>query len=57
MIPKGVNAFAINRAPRSDGKEALVLSASWMSRTGECKVFIYTYIYRERERERERERY
>ncbi|KAG2203760.1 hypothetical protein INT47_012693, partial [Mucor saturninus] len=31
----GVNAFAINRAPRSDGKEALILSASWMSRTGE----------------------
>ncbi|KAG1085899.1 hypothetical protein G6F42_021204 [Rhizopus arrhizus] len=32
---QGVNAFAINRAPRSDGKEALVLSASWKSRTGE----------------------
>ncbi|KAF1799968.1 Gaa1-like protein [Mucor lusitanicus] len=32
---KGVNAFAINRAPRSDGKEALILSASWKSRTGE----------------------
>lgn len=31
----GVNAFAINRAPRSDGKEALILSASWISRTGE----------------------
>ncbi|KAI9487195.1 MAG: Gaa1-like protein [Benjaminiella poitrasii] len=31
----GVNAFAINRAPRSDGKEALILSASWKSRTGE----------------------
>ncbi|GAA5811384.1 hypothetical protein MFLAVUS_004819 [Mucor flavus] len=31
----GVNTFAINRAPRSDGKEALILSASWMSRTGE----------------------
>ncbi|KAI8391330.1 Gaa1-like protein [Radiomyces spectabilis] len=32
---KGVNAFAIYRAPRSDGKEALVLSAPWMSRTGD----------------------
>ncbi|KAI9361384.1 Gaa1-like protein [Pilaira anomala] len=32
---KGVNAFAINRAPRSDGKEALILSASWKSRTGQ----------------------
>ncbi|KAI8876384.1 Gaa1-domain-containing protein [Backusella circina FSU 941] len=31
----GANVFAINRAPRSDGKEALVLSASWKSRTGE----------------------
>ncbi|KAI8969002.1 Gaa1-like protein [Mycotypha africana] len=31
----GVNTFAINRAPRSDGKEALILSASWKSRTGE----------------------
>ncbi|KAI7871251.1 Gaa1-like protein [Spinellus fusiger] len=31
----GVNAFAIYRAPRSDGKEALVLSAPWVSRTGE----------------------
>ncbi|KAI7901964.1 Gaa1-like protein [Cokeromyces recurvatus] len=31
----GVNAFAINKAPRSDGKEALILSASWKSRTGE----------------------
>ncbi|KAG0175792.1 Glycosyl phosphatidyl inositol protein transamidase complex subunit [Apophysomyces sp. BC1021] len=32
---KGVNAFAINRAPRSDGKEALILSAPWISRTGD----------------------
>ncbi|KAI8357897.1 Gaa1-like protein [Choanephora cucurbitarum] len=32
---KGVNTYAINRAPRSDGKEALILSASWTSRTGE----------------------
>lgn len=36
---KGVNTFAINRAPRSDGKEALILSASWMSRTGECMYY------------------
>ncbi|KAI8384158.1 Gaa1-like protein [Blakeslea trispora] len=32
---EGVNTYAINRAPRSDGKEALILSASWKSRTGE----------------------
>ncbi|KAI9257622.1 Gaa1-like protein [Sporodiniella umbellata] len=32
---KGTNVFAINKAPRSDGKEALILSAPWMSRTGE----------------------
>ncbi|KAI9024469.1 Gaa1-like protein [Phycomyces nitens] len=31
----GVNAFAIHRAPRSDGKEALILSAPWVSRTGD----------------------
>ncbi|CAO3592080.1 unnamed protein product [Absidia cylindrospora] len=31
----GINAFAIYRTPRSDGKEALVLSAPWMSRTGD----------------------
>ncbi|KAI8139216.1 Gaa1-like protein [Fennellomyces sp. T-0311] len=31
----GVNAFAVYHAPRSDGKEALVLSAPWLSRTGE----------------------
>ncbi|KAI8337887.1 Gaa1-like protein, partial [Chlamydoabsidia padenii] len=31
----GINAFAIYRTPRSDGKEALVLSAPWISRTGE----------------------
>ncbi|KAJ8655462.1 hypothetical protein O0I10_008956 [Lichtheimia ornata] len=32
---KGVNAFAVYRAPRSDGKEALVLSAPWISRTND----------------------
>ncbi|ORE06410.1 hypothetical protein BCV72DRAFT_250068 [Rhizopus microsporus var. microsporus] len=32
---KGTNIFAIHKAPRSDGKEALILSASWISRTGE----------------------
>ncbi|KAI8997337.1 Gaa1-like protein [Pilobolus umbonatus] len=32
---KGVNVFAIHRAPRSDGKEALILSAPWTSKTGE----------------------
>ncbi|KAG1142805.1 hypothetical protein G6F37_007347 [Rhizopus arrhizus] len=32
---KGTNAFAIHKAPRSDGKEALILSAPWVSRTGE----------------------
>ncbi|KAG1461820.1 hypothetical protein G6F46_005036 [Rhizopus delemar] len=32
---KGANAFAIHKAPRSDGKEALILSAPWVSRTGE----------------------
>ncbi|KAI9266635.1 Gaa1-like protein [Phascolomyces articulosus] len=31
----GVNAFAVYRAPRSDGKESLILSAPWESRTGE----------------------
>ncbi|KAI8079719.1 Gaa1-like protein, partial [Halteromyces radiatus] len=31
----GINAFAIYRTPRSDGKEALVLSAPWISRTGD----------------------
>ncbi|KAI9493887.1 Gaa1-like protein [Zychaea mexicana] len=31
----GVNAFAVYRAPRSDGKEALILSAPWQSRTGD----------------------
>ncbi|ORX47956.1 Gaa1-domain-containing protein [Hesseltinella vesiculosa] len=31
----GMNTFAIYRTPRSDGKEALVLSAPWISRTGD----------------------
>ncbi|CAO3620863.1 unnamed protein product [Cunninghamella echinulata] len=34
----GINTFAINRAPRSDGKEALVLSAPWTSRTDELNI-------------------
>ncbi|KAI7859114.1 Gaa1-like protein [Circinella umbellata] len=31
----GVNTFAVYKAPRSDGKEALILSAPWESRTGD----------------------
>ncbi|KAI9316456.1 Gaa1-like protein [Dichotomocladium elegans] len=31
----GVNSYAVYHAPRSDGKEALVLSAPWISRTGD----------------------
>ncbi|KAI8067458.1 Gaa1-like protein [Gongronella butleri] len=34
----GINTFAIYRTPRSDGKEALVLSAPWTSRTGEANI-------------------
>ncbi|CAO3627736.1 unnamed protein product [Cunninghamella blakesleeana] len=34
----GINTFAINRAPRSDGKEALVLSAPWISRTDDLNI-------------------
>ncbi|KAI8580554.1 hypothetical protein K450DRAFT_236175 [Umbelopsis ramanniana AG] len=35
---EGVNAFGIYHAPRSDGTEALLLSAPWVSRTGEYNV-------------------
>jgi glycosylphosphatidylinositol transamidase len=40
----GTNAYAILKAPKTDGAEALVLSASWLSRArdaeGERKVNI-----------------
>ena len=39
----GVNTFAVYKAPRSDGKEALVLSAPWQSRTGDCKWLYFPY--------------
>jgi glycosylphosphatidylinositol transamidase len=32
LIKRGVNTYAVFYAPRSDGTEALVLSASWTSR-------------------------
>ncbi|KDQ60997.1 hypothetical protein JAAARDRAFT_125289 [Jaapia argillacea MUCL 33604] len=31
----GVNAYAVLSSPRSSGSEAMVISASWLSRTGE----------------------
>jgi len=32
---QGVNAYGVYPAPRSSGAEAMVISASWLSRTGE----------------------
>ncbi|KAI0670404.1 Gaa1-domain-containing protein [Trametes maxima] len=32
---KGTNAYAVLQSPRASGSEAIVISASWLSRTGE----------------------
>jgi len=32
---KGTNAYAIISSPRASGTEAMLISASWLSRTGE----------------------
>lgn len=32
---RGVNAYAVLSSPRAAGNEAMVISASWLSRTGE----------------------
>lgn len=34
-ITTGVNAYGVYPAPRSSGAEAIVISASWVSRTNE----------------------
>lgn len=33
----GVNSYAVFSAPRTSGSEAMVISASWLSRTGKDK--------------------
>ncbi|KII88370.1 hypothetical protein PLICRDRAFT_161388 [Plicaturopsis crispa FD-325 SS-3] len=34
-VSKGTNAYAVMSSPRASGTEAIVISASWLSRTGE----------------------
>lgn len=35
QVVTGTNTYAINYSPRTSGTEAMVISASWLSRTGE----------------------
>ncbi|KIY43587.1 Gaa1-domain-containing protein [Fistulina hepatica ATCC 64428] len=34
-VPSGINAYAAMTSPRQSGTEAIIVSASWLSRTGE----------------------
>ena len=35
QVVNGTNAYAVMAAPRASGAEAIIISASWLSRTGE----------------------
>ena len=35
QVVDGTNAYAVMQSPRASGAEAIVISASWLSRTGE----------------------
>ena len=35
QVVDGTNAYAVMQSPRASGAEAIIISASWLSRTGE----------------------